>query len=166
MNGCFGLFRTAWSLPDRKGGVSDTSSNAHVPVSDARSPSNPAAVSTSYGCRASTKNTPVLWPPPTRSPPSGSSSSGSSSESSCSHASRAAAVPARYLGPHTPRRAQVPRVPTSCHPSLLHPVMSQAAGPPRSSLRRDDELVGAVVGQVVCGQIGSNLRLAHVLEAA
>jgi hypothetical protein len=63
MNGCVGLFRIAWSLPDKKGGVSETSSNPHVPVSDARSTSNPAAVNTSYGCRASTKNTPVLKPP-------------------------------------------------------------------------------------------------------
>ena len=38
--------------------MSDTSSNPHVPVSDAKSTSNPAAVNTSYGCRASTKNTP------------------------------------------------------------------------------------------------------------
>ena len=62
MNGCLGLLRIACSLPDKKGGVRETSSNAHVPVSDAKSTSNPAAVNTSYGCRASTKNTPVLCP--------------------------------------------------------------------------------------------------------
>src|SRR5262249_368041 len=68
MNGCFGLFRIAWSLPDKNGGVSETSSNPQVPVSEARSTSNPAAVNASYGCRASTKNTPVLWPPGSMAP--------------------------------------------------------------------------------------------------
>src|SRR5262249_60481954 len=63
MNGCLGLFKIACSLADKNGGVSETSSNPNVPVSDAKSTSNSAAVSTSDGCRASTKNTPVLWPP-------------------------------------------------------------------------------------------------------
>ena len=48
----------------------------------------------------------------------------------------------------------------------LHLLLNPTTLGGRGSLRRDDELVGEVAGRGLCGQLGSNLRLARVHEAA